>query len=113
MTPSGGETPGSMTPGGKGGMTPMGGETPSMGGMTPGGFTPGGTTPVGVKAMGMQTPAPGQAKRFSSEAQMAHQWSVEIDERNRPLTDEEIDAMLPPGYKVLDPPAGYQLGVDS
>lgn len=109
MTPSGGETPGGMTPGGKGGMTPSaGGETPMIGGMTPGGLTPGGSTPVGVKAMGMQTPAPGQAKRFSSEAQMAHQWSVEIDERNRPLTDEEIDAMLPPGYKVLDPPAGYQ-----
>merc|ERR1712072_880781 len=107
MGPTPSMTPGGMTPGMTPSMTPSGGEeTPMMGGMTPGGLTPGGSTPVGVKAMGMQTPAPGQAKRFSSEAQMAHQWSVEIDERNRPLTDEEIDAMLPPGYKVLDPPAG-------
>lgn len=107
MTPmNGNETPGGMTPMGKGMMTPQtGGETP--GGMTPGGMTPGGSTPVGAKAMGMQTPAPG-TKRFSSQAQLAHDWAVEIDERNRPLTDEEIDAMLPPGYKVLDPPAGYQ-----
>lgn len=31
----------------------------------------------------------------------------EIEERNRPLSDEELDAMLPSeGYKVLEPPAG-------
>jgi|SRR6218665_1909420 len=30
-------------------------------------------------------------------------WSLqrELDERNRPLTDEEIDAVLPEGYKVI------------
>ena len=108
MTPSGagGETPGA-TPRDKSMMTPRGGETPS--GMTPNmGMTPGGTTPVGMNAMGMQTPAPGQGKRFTSQEKMTHGWQVEIDERNRPLSDEEIDAMLPPGYKVLDPPAGYQ-----
>lgn len=29
-------------------------------------------------------------------------WSLqrELDERNRPLTDDEIDAVLPDGYKV-------------
>jgi len=29
-------------------------------------------------------------------------WSLqrELDERNRPLTDDEIDAVLPEGYKV-------------
>merc|ERR1711990_102804 len=54
----------------------------------------------------MATPAPGKA-RPSSESKMANAWAVEIDERNRPLTDDELDAMLPPGYKVLDPPAGY------
>ena len=107
MTPSfGGETP-SMTPRDKGGMTPsMGSETPS--GMTPGGLTPGGTTPVGPRAAHMQTPAPGSKRQFTSNAEMQHKWNVEIDERNRPLSDEEIDAMLPPGYKVLEPPAGYQ-----
>ncbi|GAU24108.1 hypothetical protein TSUD_389020 [Trifolium subterraneum] len=32
----------------------------------------------------------------------------DIEERNRPLTDEELDAMFPQeGYKVLDPPASY------
>ena len=63
----GGDTPGSMTPRDKSMMTPGGGgETPS--GMTPGGMTPGMSTPIGAKAMGMQTPAPGQAKRFSSQA---------------------------------------------
>ena len=34
-------------------------------------------------------------------------WEREIDERNRALSDEELDAMFPPGYKVLPPPAGY------
>ena len=31
-----------------------------------------------------------------------------MEERNRPLSDEELEAMLPPGYRVLEPPAGYQ-----
>lgn len=38
-------------------------------------------------------------------------WDREIEERNRPLTDEELDAILPgqaEGYKVLDAPQGYQ-----
>ena len=31
----------------------------------------------------------------------------EIEERNRFLSDEELDSMLPTeGYKVLEPPAG-------
>ena len=31
----------------------------------------------------------------------AFRWEKEIDERNRPLTDEELDAMFPfDGYKV-------------
>ena len=33
-------------------------------------------------------------------------WEAELEERNRPLTDEELDAMFPSqGYKILDPPA--------
>ncbi len=35
-------------------------------------------------------------------------WEREVEERNRPLSDEELDAMLPAGYRVLEPPAGYQ-----
>ena len=38
---------------------------------------------------------------------LSRRWEREIDERNRALSDEELDAMFPPGYKVLPPPAGY------
>ena len=38
----------------------------------------------------------------------AMRWEREVEERNRPLSDEELDAMLPQGYRVLEPPAGYQ-----
>jgi len=34
-------------------------------------------------------------------------WEREMAERNRPLTDEELDAMFPEGYKILEPPASY------
>ena len=95
MTPSGNATP-SMTPGA---------HTP--GGMTPGAFTPSGSTPVGQKAMAMATPTPGQMMPMTPEQMQAWTWQREIDERNRPLADEELDAILPPGYKVLPPPAGY------
>ena len=94
-------TPGGATPKLGGGATP-GGSTPMMGGLTPGG-----STPVGISAQAMATPAPGQARGMVNESKLTNQWATEIDERNRPLTDEELDAMLPPGYKVLDPPPGY------
>ena len=36
-------------------------------------------------------------------------WERDIEERNRPLTDEELDTMFPQeGYKILEPPASYQ-----
>ena len=44
----------------------------------------------------------------SSCAAQAMRWEREVEERNRPLSDEELDAMLPQGYRVLEPPAGYQ-----
>jgi splicing factor 3B subunit 1 len=35
-------------------------------------------------------------------------WEAEVDERNRPLSDSELDSIFPPtGYRILDPPAGY------
>ena len=97
-TPSGSATP-SMTPGATPSMTPSG-ATPSM-------MTPSGVTPVGQKAMGMATPSPAQMMQMTPEQMQAYRWEREIDERNRPLTDEELDAMFPPGYKVLQPPTGY------
>ncbi|BFY96994.1 hypothetical protein BsWGS_00033 [Bradybaena similaris] len=102
MTPS--MTPGQMTPGATpGGMTPQGltpgGATPSM--------TPSGITPTGVKAMGMATPTPGHLLHMTPEQRQAWSWQKEIDERNRPLSDDDLESMFPPGYKVLPPPAGY------
>ncbi|KAJ1562629.1 Splicing factor 3B subunit 1 [Nowakowskiella sp. JEL0078] len=72
---------------------------------TPVGF--GGMTPVGH--MGMLTPTPSQLKvPMTPEAMNAMRWEKEIDYRNRPLSDEELDAMLPDtGYKILDPPSNY------
>ena len=104
MTPGGATPSGSATPS----MTP-GGSTPSMtpGGATPSMMTPGGTTPMGQKAMAMATPSPAQMLQMTPEQMQAYRWEREIDERNRPLSDEELDAMFPPGYKVLQPPAGY------
>jgi len=104
MTPS--MTPGAMTPGGgtPGNFTP-GGATPS--GFTPGGLTPSGVTPIGNKAMQMATPTPGHLMAMTPEQMQAYNWQKEIDNRNRPLTDDDLDSMFPEGYKVLQPPAGY------
>lgn len=40
---------------------------------------------------------------MTPEQLQAWRWEREIDERNRPLTDEELDAMFPEGYKVRTP----------
>ncbi|CAG8620741.1 7795_t:CDS:2 [Funneliformis mosseae] len=62
-----------------------------------------GATPVGN--LGLLTPTPGHLMPMTPEAQ---RWEKDLDARNRPLSDEELDAMFPTtGYKVLDPPAGY------
>lgn len=63
-------------------------------------------TPTGQKAMAMATPTPGHLMTMTPEQLQAYRWEREIDERNRPLTDDELEAMFPPGYKVLPPPAG-------
>uniref|UniRef100_G1DGG0 Splicing factor 3B subunit 1 n=2 Tax=Capra hircus TaxID=9925 RepID=G1DGG0_CAPHI len=76
-----------------------------MGGSTPV-LTPG-KTPIGTPAMNMATPTPGHIMSMTPEQLQAWRWEREIDERNRPLSDEELDAMFPGGYKVLPPPAGY------
>jgi len=101
MTPMTPHTP-SMTPG----MMTPGGSTPAM---TPGGITPGGTTPMGPKAMGMATPAPGHLNMVNMTPEQIHafRWEREIDERNRPMTDDELNALFPPGYDILAPPQSY------
>lgn len=38
----------------------------------------------------------------------ASRYEREIDERNRPMSDEELDAMFPKeGYTIIQPPTGY------
>eukprot|EP00889_Picochlorum_renovo_P001752 jgi/Picre1/28782/NNA_004179.t1 len=64
----------------------------------------------------METPmygAPGQGAQsvpMTPELYQAMKIEKEIEYRNRPLSDEELDAMLPgpsDGYKILEVPAGY------
>ncbi|XP_057320468.1 splicing factor 3B subunit 1 isoform X1 [Microplitis mediator] len=98
------ETPSNQTPGS---MTP---QTPATPLTTPHQttiMTPSAVTPTGPKAMGMTTPTPGQLMSMTPEQLQAYRWEREIDERNRPLSDDELDSLFPPGYKILQPPAGY------
>jgi splicing factor 3B subunit 1 len=95
-----------------GGMTPS--FTPSASSMnTPshsGGMTPSMSTPAGVAAMNLQTPMVHHQQSYipqTPEQIQAQRLEREIDERNRPLTDEELDEQIPPGYKILPPPDGY------
>ena len=102
-TPSAQMTPGAFTPNANS-LTPshggsLYGDSTPVGGL---GYTPGGQTPAGLKAMHLQTPLMHAAPFVpqTPEQIQAQRWEREIDERNRPLTDEELDAMFPSGYKV-------------
>ncbi|CAN4118686.1 unnamed protein product [Withania somnifera] len=91
------ETPATM-----GSTTPMAGATPAAA------YTPG-ITPIG--GVELATPTPGAINLWGSltpEQYNLMRWEKDIEERNRPLTDEELDAIFPQeGYKILDPPASY------
>ena len=88
------ETPGASQ---RGSATPLTPGTPSDAAMR---MTPG-KTPSGAAAMNIATPSPGQLGSMTPEQLQAMRWEQEIDQRNRPLLDEELDAMLPKeGYKV-------------
>jgi len=69
-----------------------------------------GMTPVGAGLDGLVTPSPavGGMAGMTPEVEQARKWERELEERNRYLTDEELDAMFPPGYKVMEPPADYR-----
>ncbi|KAJ7543289.1 hypothetical protein O6H91_09G031900 [Diphasiastrum complanatum] len=90
------ETPATM-----GSATPMPGATPSA-------FTPGVTPMGGVE---LATPTPGHITLrgpLTPEQYNLYRWEKDIEERNRPLSDEELDAIFPQeGYVILDPPASY------
>lgn len=104
-TPGAGETPSTIKRRSRWDETPQ--ATPSMM-MTPSMMTPNMTTPLGFKAMAMATPTPGHLMNMTPEQIQAFRFEKEMDDRNRYLGDEELDALFPPGYKVLAPPAGYQ-----
>nr|GMD43062.1 splicing factor 3B subunit 1 [Ipomoea batatas] len=91
------ETPATM-----GSATPMAGATPAAA------YTPG-VTPVGGSELA--TPTPGAINLrgpLTPEQYNLMRWEKDIEERNHPLTDEELDAMFPQeGYKILEPPASY------
>uniref|UniRef100_A0A224X5B3 Putative splicing factor 3b subunit 1 n=1 Tax=Panstrongylus lignarius TaxID=156445 RepID=A0A224X5B3_9HEMI len=87
--------------------TPAGGMTPSTPAAVATPLMAPSVTPTGHKAMAMATPTPGHLMTMTPEQLQAYRWEREIDERNRPLSDEELEAMFPPGYKILNPPAGY------
>ena len=53
--------------------------------------------------------AAGPAGSMTPEQIQQMRWEGEIEERNRPLTDDDLDSMFPPqGYKILKPPDNYQ-----
>ncbi|KAJ3413449.1 Splicing factor 3B subunit 1 [Chytridiales sp. JEL 0842] len=66
-------------------------------------------TPVGTAGFGMMTPTPGQIPvPMTPEAQNAARWDKELESRNRYMSDEEIDSILPSeGYKIVEPPSTY------
>jgi len=93
-------------------------ETPVAGDPSQGTPLAGSSTPVGL--MGAETPTPTAFAAQSAAAlamdrgpvtpEMAQRmrWEREMNERNRYLADEELDALFPQtGYRILDPPAGY------
>ncbi|CAN4110704.1 unnamed protein product [Withania somnifera] len=68
-----------------------------------------GVTPVGVLELATPTPdAINLRGPLTPEQYNLMRWEKDIEERNQPVTDEELDAMFPQeGYKILDPPASY------
>ena len=46
--------------------------------------------------------------QLTAEQWQTQRWEREVEQRNRALSDEELDSMMPiEGYKVLEPPQGY------
>lgn len=78
-------------------------ETPVM----PQGLVTPGATPLG--AAGLATPDAAMLAAMTPEVYKTMKLEREIDEKNRPLSDEELDAIFPAeGYTILEPPADYK-----
>merc|ERR1719223_92414 len=79
-------------------------DTPAAGAPVTVASTPG-ATPLGNLALTMATPS---SSAYTPEVAQQMRWEAEVDERNRPLSDAELDAIFPAtGYKILDTPASY------
>jgi len=66
-----------------------------------------GATPVGN--MGMATPVMPMSGTVTAEQLGSIRLQQELEARNRPWTDEELDRLLPSeGYVIVDPPASYK-----
>lgn len=60
-------------------------------------------TPLSYNMQGVPLTVP-----MTPEATQQLRWEAEVDDRNRYMPDEELDALFPAvGYKILDQPAGY------
>jgi splicing factor 3B subunit 1 len=74
-----------------------------------------GATPMGQMALNMATPMTqygmhgvGVQVPMTPELTQQLRWEAEVDERNRYMTDDELNALFPAsGYKILDQPASY------
>ena len=65
---------------------------------------PGGAGGVAATPVSISTPS----IPMTPEVMQQMKWEAEVEERNRFLSDEELDAMFPPtGYRILDPPPSY------
>lgn len=67
-----------------------------------------GATPMGTPAMGLATPTTEQLMALTPHILSSQRGELEMNERNRPFTDEELDEILEPGYKIVPPPEDYQ-----
>ncbi|KAJ9075086.1 U2 snRNP component prp10 [Entomophthora muscae] len=69
--------------------------------------TPTGVSQVAATPSYAMTPTFGTVQ-MTPELMNAMRWEREIDMRNQPLSDKELDMLLPStGYKKLEPPASY------
>ncbi|OAF69341.1 nuclear protein [Intoshia linei] len=85
--------------------TPIGAHTPSTP-STPG-FTPSGPTPAGSRAMGLRTPATERRVVMTPDMMQNYALQNEIDEKNRYLTDADLDTIFPSGFRIIQPPVNY------
>lgn len=86
-------------------------ETPVHPGAAEGSMTPqhpsafGDQTAVGSLPLGL---IPGAGAMLDPEQMISSRWERELEARNRYLTDEDLDGLLPSeGYEILQPPSSY------